>query len=92
MFAALVAASGAFAVEAGSVAPAGNTPSAVASKQAASTKPKKRPVPLAAAASEAARATELPAASVHSRPAAPSPQQTWTGTYVGVGVSAGDAR
>jgi hypothetical protein len=85
MFAALVAASSAFAVEARPAA--ADTPSAVPAKQAASVKPKRRPMPLSAAAREATRSIELPVAPPHSGTPS-SAQHSWTGTYVGTGAGA----
>jgi hypothetical protein len=90
--AALATGGSAFAIEAGS-AP-GAVSAAPPGKQAAHPKPKKRPTPLSAeAAREAARATELSAASIHSGQSRSAPrsstQPSWTGTYVGVGVAGG---
>jgi hypothetical protein len=75
--------SGALAVEAG--APPG-TDNALSGKPTRSTKPKRVAVPLSAYDT---RSTELPAASIHSKQA-PSPQSSWTGTYIGVGAGAGN--
>ena len=86
--AALATGSSALAIEAGS-AP-GAVSAAPPGKQAAHPKPKKRPTPLSAeAAREAARATELPAASIQPGQSPSAPRSSWTGTYVGVGVGGG---
>jgi hypothetical protein len=76
------ASNGALAVEAGARPDAGNAP---ASKPARSAKPKRMAVPLSA---YDIHSTELPAASIHSKPPS-SPQSSWTGTYIGVGAGAG---
>jgi hypothetical protein len=83
--AALASGGNTFAIEAG---PAAGT--APAGKQAASPKPKKPPLPLSdAAARDAARANELPAASGRTGQSPSSSQPSWTGTYVGVGTGTG---
>jgi hypothetical protein len=84
LFAAL--AGSAFAIEAGSAPGPDKAASVPSSKQTASTKPKKRPVPLSAAM-EATPTTQLPLGSVHPPP--PSTQPSWTGVYVGVGGGIG---
>jgi hypothetical protein len=86
VFAALAGGGSAFAVEAGSAPGADKATSVPSSKQTASTKPKKRPVPLSAAI-EATPATQLPLGSAHTPP--PSTQPSWTGVYIGVGGGIG---
>jgi hypothetical protein len=88
VFVALAAGSSALAFEAGSAADTAS--SAPSSKYPASPKSKKRPVPLAAAF-EATRTTELPAASIQPRQSPPT-QPSWSGTYIGVGAGFGVAR
>jgi hypothetical protein len=86
VFVALAAAGSAFAIEAGSTPGADKAASVPSSKQTASTKPKKRPVPLSAAI-EATPTSQLPLGSVHAP--SPSTQPSWTGVYVGVGGGIG---
>jgi hypothetical protein len=84
--AALAASSSAFAVEAGSAPGADTAASAPSGKPTKSTKPKRTAIPLSAAYDT--RSTELPAASIHTRPPPPA-QPLWSGTYVGVGAGVG---
>jgi hypothetical protein len=84
----VVAGGSASAIDAGSAPTAGNAASASPGKHTASTKLKKRPLPLAAAL-EGARTADAPAVSIQTKQP-PSAQPSWTGTYVGIGAGPGN--
>ena len=88
IFAALAGRGGAVAVEAGSAPGADKATAVPSTKHTATSRPRKRPMPLSTAI-ETTLTTQLPLGPADHTAAPPSTEHSWTGVYVGGGGGIG---